>query len=275
MRPEAAALSGPASVSGRAGPTAFHMTGEGEALVLVHGVGMAREVWQPQADDLARDHCVVTYDLLGHGGSDLPPAKASLADYGAQLLALLDHLGIESAHVVGHSMGALVALQFALDHPKRVRSVAPLNGVFRRTPLQREAIQARAAVLEREGVAATLPSTLERWFGDPPPPHLQAAADTARRLLLGVNLAGYARTYRVFAGADEAHASRLADLQPPALFMTAQFDPNSSPEMSRAMADCVPGAWLRVLPGARHMMTLTHPAEVNAALREFLAHTRR
>lgn len=250
-------------------------TGVGEAVVLVHGVGMAHEVWQPQVDDLVRDHPVVAYDLLGHGGSQLPPVDAGLADYGAQLLALLDHLGIARAHVIGHSMGALVALQFALDHPQRVRSVTALNGVFQRTPQQRAAIQARAQVLETEGVQATLAGTLERWFGAPPPTHLQEAAATARRLLLGVNLAGYARTYRVFASADAAHADRLASLRPPALFMTAEFDPNSSAQMSRAMAACVPGAQCQVLPGARHMMTLTHPSEVNRALREFIAQARR
>ena len=89
--------------------------------------------------------------------------------------------------------------------------------------------------------------------------------------LLQVQPLGYARTYRLFASSDAAHVDRLSGLQPPALFLTGELDPNSTPVMSEAMARLAPRSRLDVVPGARHMMNLTHADRVNASLRRFLA----
>jgi pimeloyl-ACP methyl ester carboxylesterase len=253
------------------GWTRYLRCGRGEAVILIHGVGMNASVWDPQTRALSRDHELVAYDLLGHGGSSLPPADASLSDYSDQLLSLMDALGIDRAHLVGHSMGALVALEFALTHPGRLSRVAALNAVYCRTAEQRQAVQRRAQSLEHEGDPTANEGTIARWFGDPVPSQLAGQAELVRELLRSVDAAGYARTYRLFARSDEAHRGRLQDLAVPALFMTGELDPNSSPVMSRAMAAAAPQGRCEILPGARHMMTVTHPEEVNARLRAFFA----
>jgi pimeloyl-ACP methyl ester carboxylesterase len=232
---------------------------------------MAREIWAPQAEALAREYRVVCIDMLGHGGSDTPPPEVVLADYARELAGVLDHLDIAAANVVGHSMGALVALEFALRYPQRTPRVAALNAVFRRTPEQRAAVVARAEALAREGVGSTIAPTLERWFGDPVPAALKQAADQTARLLRDVDATGYARTYRLFATSDEVHADRLPALAVPALFLTGEYDLNSSPAMSRAMAQLAPRGRAEVIADARHMMNVTHPQQVTAALRAFLA----
>jgi pimeloyl-ACP methyl ester carboxylesterase len=112
---------------------------------------------------------------------------------------------------------------------------------------------------------------LARWFGDPVPPHLAQAAEVARWMLLSVNPVGYARTYRTFAQSDRRHEGRLRDLVPPALFMTAECDPNSTPAMSQAMADAAPNGRCKIIPGERHMMTITAPGLVTRELRAFFA----
>ncbi|MDR6393287.1 alpha/beta fold hydrolase [Paraburkholderia phenoliruptrix] len=240
-------------------------------VVLIHGVGMNRSVWAPQIDALAASYQVLVYDMLGHGESALPSATPTLAEYAAQLKALLDAMGIGRAHVVGHSMGALVALEFALAHPQRTLSVAALNAVYDRTPAQREAVMSRAASLGETPPEAGVDATLSRWFGDPVPGHLTQAAQAVRALLLSVDPLGYARTYRLFATSDDAHVGRLANLAVPALFLTGECDPNSSPAMSRAMATAAPHGRAEILPNARHMMNLTDPARVNERLLAFLA----
>ncbi|WP_421697821.1 alpha/beta fold hydrolase [Ancylobacter sp.] len=240
------------------------------AVVLIHGVGMASEVWAPQIDALSAFHDVIALDMPGHGGSSLPPEDARLSDYADQVVALLDGLGLYSAALVGHSMGALVALEVALAHPARVRAVAALNAVFCRTPEQRAVVTARAGSLEAEGRAASHEAAVARWFGAPVPAELEASAAQVSALLASGDPLGYARTYALFAASDAAHRDRLASLAMPALFMTAEGDPNSTPAMSRAMAALAPQGAAEVLAGARHMMTLTHPAEVNARLLAFL-----
>ncbi len=250
--------------------TAYAVHGEGEPLVLVHGVGMQHGVWAPQVDVLARTHRVVAYDMLGHGGSPLPPADAALEDYAAQLERLLDHLGIPGANIAGHSMGALVAIEFALRHPSRTLRLAALNAVFRRTPEQRAAVQSRAATLNQAGVQATIGGTIARWFGDPVPTPLQSMAANVAGYLRDVQPEGYARTYKLFASSDEAHAGRLHRLSMPTLFLTGEYDANSAPEMSRAMGTEAPHAVVEVIPGERHMMNVVAPEAVNQSLQRWL-----
>jgi pimeloyl-ACP methyl ester carboxylesterase len=242
-----------------------------ETVVLIHGVGMNQSVWAPQIDALTAAYQVIVYDMLGHGASALPTPAPTLDEYASQLEALLDAMKIERAHVVGHSMGALVALEFALTHPQRTLSVAALNAVYDRTPAQREAVMSRAATLSDAPAAAGVDATLSRWFGDPVPGHLTQAAQAVRDLLLSVDPIGYARTYRLFASSDDAHVGRLAHLAVPALFLTGECDPNSSPSMSLAMADVAPYGRAEVISNERHMMNVTDPARVNERLLAFLA----
>lgn len=251
--------------------TAYRAEGEGESIVFVHGVGMNKDVWAPQLDMFAATHRVVAYDMLGHGGSRLPPAEPTLSDYADQLRRLLDALGIERANIVGHSMGSLVALAFATVFPDRVLRLVALNAVYDRTPEQRAAIQARAATLAQEGIGATLDGTLARWFGEPGNGSLAERARQVRAWLEAVDPIGYARTYGLFATADDALASKLDRLAMPALFLTGEHDLNSSPEMSRRMAAIAPKGMVRVIPGERHMMSFTSPETVNPILRDFLS----
>ena len=269
MKPET--VTSRASMSGMFDGTAYSVAGEGDALVLIHGVGMNRGVWAPQVDALQDSFRVVSYDMLGHGASRLPTALPVLDEYAAQLAALLDHLQIDVAHVVGHSMGSLIALEFALQYPARVASVVALNAVYDRTPTQRAAVMQRAASLEGGGLEQpSIDATVARWFDDPVPGHLAQVAELVRSLLETVNPEGYARTYRLFASSDQAHVGRLPQLTVPALFMTGECDPNSSPAMSHSMATAAPRGRAEIIANERHMMNVTAPAIVNQRLVQFI-----
>jgi pimeloyl-ACP methyl ester carboxylesterase len=98
---------------------AFRMAGEGPALILVHGIGDSSATWAELIPDLARTHTVIAPDLLGHGASDKPRADYSVAAYANGVRDLLTTLGIETATLVGHSLGGGVAMQFAYQFPER------------------------------------------------------------------------------------------------------------------------------------------------------------
>ncbi|SFI79495.1 NADH-FMN oxidoreductase RutF, flavin reductase (DIM6/NTAB) family [Bosea sp. OK403] len=250
---------------------AFTRRGRGAPVLLVHGVGMQASVWADQIEQLSKRYDVVAVDMLGHGGSSLPPADARLSDYADALLALIDGLGLRNVHLVGHSMGALVSLEFALSHPSRLASVTAMNATFCRTSEQREAIAQRLAALEDAAAPPAWGATITRWFGDPVPASWSLAAATVHALLDAVDPVGYARTYRLFATSDAAHRDRLPGLSVPALFITGEGDPNSTPEMSLAMARLAPGSRAEIVPDERHMMSLTAPGEINRRLLAFFA----
>ena len=249
--------------------TAWSRCGNGPTIVLLHGVGMNKSVWAPEANLLCESFDVLIYDMWDHGESDLPVQQLSLTDYTQQLTDLLTELEITSAVVAGHSMGALIALDFAINNPDSCLGVCALNAVFNRNAEQSAAVKKRAADLAAGGVSVNLSETLERWFGQPGTHEFPEAESLARELLLEVNPKGYQAAYSVFAESDTAHAQTLATLTTPALFFTADGDPNSTPEMSNAMAALAPNGKSKVLVGHRHMMPLTAPIEVSATLATF------
>ncbi|KPI14682.1 hypothetical protein OK074_2226 [Actinobacteria bacterium OK074] len=98
---------------------AYRMAGQGPVLVLIHGIGDSSATWADVIPDLARTHTVIAPDLLGHGASDKPRGDYSVAGYANGLRDLLTALGVESATLVGHSLGGGVAMQFAYQFPER------------------------------------------------------------------------------------------------------------------------------------------------------------
>jgi len=251
--------------------TAWGRVGSGETLVLLHGVGMNKSVWAPEVNLLSDSFDVLVYDMWGHGESDLPTVELSLTDYTNQLANLLSELGISNAFIAGHSMGGLIAIDFALNYSKMCLGMSALNAVFNRTPAQSEAVKKRASDLADGGVSVNLSETLERWFGQAGTHEFPEAESLAKQLLLAVNPAGYAKAYSVFAKSDKVHADLLGALKVPALFFTADGDPNSTPEMSQAMASLAPLGSSQVLTGHRHMMTLTAPLQISESLNTFFS----
>jgi len=249
--------------------TAWSRVGSGKTLVLLHGVGMNKSVWAPEVNLLSDCFDVLIFDMWGHGNSDLPTGELSLTDYTNQLANLLSELEIPDAFIAGHSMGGLIAIDFALNHSAICLGMCALNAVFNRTPSQSEAVKKRAADLAAGGITLNLADTLHRWFGESGENDFPEAESLVRQLLLAANPAGYTKAYSVFANSDKVHADRLRKLTVPALFFTADGDPNSTPEMSKEMAALAPFGSFQVITGHRHMMTLTATAQISESLTTF------
>ncbi len=234
--------------------------GAGRPVVLLHGVGLNAEAWGAQIDGLSGGCRVIAPDMPGHGQSRRLNGQPSLEDYVQAVLPLLDSL-TEPAMIAGHSMGALIAVELAARAPAKVCAVAALNAVFERPP------EAAAAIRERAGRhdGRTVPDptqTLERWFGNAASPE-RAACD---RWLRAVDPAGYKAAYTAFARAEAPSRETVRAIACPALFATGALDPNSTPQMSRAMADLAPDGRVLVVDDAAHMMPMTHAHRVLGAL---------
>lgn len=238
--------------------------------MFIHGVGLHCGVWRPQVAEFATSNRVVAYDIYGHGLSDRPPPNATLDDYVEQLAAMLDVLSVRSAVVIGHSMGAMIATAFAATYPLRVEALVAFNTVYRRSPGERKAVLERAAILRSQGPAATVEAAIARWFGAGLSRSDLEKAETLRNWLLNADEEGYAAAYSVFASSDDAFSDRLHRLDAPALFVTGEHDPHSTPAMSLALAAACPNATACVLPDEWHMTTFKSPHLANTLIAEFL-----
>ncbi len=244
--------------------TTYTDIGAGEPVVLLHGVGMCDAAWAPQIAALT-GYRVIALNMPGHGGSALLPGTPTLPDYVAWAADMLRRLNLGPANIAGHSMGALIALGLATDHPALVRRIALLNAVHRRTAEARAAVLARAEALAHG--ANDIEAPLSRWFT----PDQQALRQKTADWLQSVTPQGYAAAYRAFALGDTTYADRLNQITCPALFLTGSDDANSTPAMARTMAQTAANGRAVVIDGHRHMVNLTAPDAVNRALTDWLA----
>ncbi|TBU92046.1 alpha/beta fold hydrolase [Phytopseudomonas dryadis] len=250
--------------------TSYLVTGQGQAVVLIHGVGLNKEMWGGQIVGLAPHFQVIAYDMLGHGDSPRPAPDIGLAGYADQLRELLEHLQLPQAMVVGFSMGGLVARAFALHHPQQIAALVVLNSVFNRSPEQRAGVIARTAQAAEHGPDANAEAALSRWFSREYQAANPAQIAAIRQTLAGNDAQGYLTTYTLFATQDMYRVDDLASIRVPTLIATGELDPGSTPEMARQLARCIPDARTAVLAEQRHMMPVESPRLVNQLLLEFL-----
>jgi len=253
--------------------TAYDLAGDGPAVVLVHGLGLDRHMWQWLAPDLAGFR-VLSYDLIGHGQSPDPGGAPSLTMFSEQIRGLMDHCGIARAAVAGFSLGGMIARRFVIDHPDRVAALAILNSAHDRTPEERAAILTRVEQARAEGPSATVEAALERWFTAPFRAAHPEIMGRVRAWVLANRPAVYPEIYRVLAEGDAEIAGPIRDISCPTLAMTGEQDHGNSPDMTRRMAAAIPGAEAVILPDLRHMGLAEDPATFNAPLVGFLKRTR-
>ncbi len=138
--------------------------GDGRPVMLIHGVGADGTSWDKIAPALAPDFRALRLDLRGHGRSGHIEGTLSLDDFVRDVVDVLEACAVPAAHLVGFSLGGMIAQGIALQHPDRVRRLVLLSAVAGRTPEERERVQARLAILREQGIAAITAAAQERWF---------------------------------------------------------------------------------------------------------------
>ncbi len=247
--------------------------GNGACVVLIHGVGLDHEMWSAQAKALCDDFTILRYDLIGHGETPPWPDFLELGDLVDQLASLLDQESIDAAHVVGFSLGALVAQAFALAHPERVVRLVLVSGVYHRNETALKAVSKRLSQAERDGPESIIGAALNRWFTDAYRGMHANEVETIERRLRANSPQGFLPVYRLFAQADGQLTGRLGEIETPALVVTGEDDTGSTPEMARRMSEAMPNAELRIISGVRHMLPLEAAEELNTMLKAFLSST--
>lgn len=250
--------------------TAYDLQGSGPPVALIHGLGLRRAMWRWQLPALLPGFRVLTYDLLGHGESPAPTTTPDLTLLSEQLLGVMDHCGIGRAHVVGFSLGGMIARRVAIDHPDRVSALVVLSSAHARTEAEREAVRERVRQVASSGPSSTADDALERWFTPAYRDASPRVMDLVREWILANDPAVYPDLYRVLAEGDAEIADGLERITCPTLVMTGEEDRGNSPEMAAAMAARIAGARTAILPGLRHMALAESPDEVNGILTTFL-----
>nr|WP_275424808.1 alpha/beta fold hydrolase [Streptomyces sp. SID13726] len=231
--------------------------GEGTDLVLLHGVGLDRGMWSRCLPALAERHRVTLVDLRGHGASPAAEPGVSLAELAGDVAEVMDG----PAHVVGFSLGALVAQQLALSQPELTSALTLVSSVAGRSEEEREAVAGRRE-RARQDFAGSARAAVERWFSEDWRAREPDLAWSVLTTLLSNDPTSYLACYDVFATADASLWPGLPGIKAPTVVVTGQDDPGSTPAMTRLLADRIPDARAVIVPGARHLLPLERPHQL-------------
>jgi pimeloyl-ACP methyl ester carboxylesterase len=255
----------------------YSEAGAGAPLVLLHGIGSAARAFDDQLAGLSDRLHVIAWDAPGYGGSTpLAPESPRAADYAAALAAMLDALDIPACHLLGHSLGTLIAASFAADHPERILSL---------TLASVAAGQARLPAAEREkALAQRLGDVVDlgpRRMAEQRGPRLLAPAATPEMLrrvvetMAAVRPDGYSQAARMLASGDiKADIPRLpADMA--VQFLYGDGDVITPPARNIDVAALRPTAPVHVVKDAGHAVYLEQPARFNSIVSDFVTRSTR
>jgi 3-oxoadipate enol-lactonase len=238
--------------------------GDAPVLVLSNSLGTDLTLWEPQLPALTARFRVVRYDARGHGRSPVPDRDLTIADLGADLLGLLDHLGVERARVAGVSLGGMTAMWAASEAPDRVERIVLCCTSARLGPP--EMWEERIRTVRADGPAALADATMQRWFTPAADP---AVVARFREMLSGMPAPGYAACCAAIRDMDLR--DRLPRIAAPTLVIGATEDTSAPPaDHAEVIAAGIPGARLLILERAAHLANVERAEAVSAAMEEHL-----
>ncbi len=247
--------------------TYYEISGEGEALVFVHGLGSSSQDWKFQTEFFSKYFRTITYDVRGHGQSEKVKGPYSVPLFAKDLRELLDELAVEKAHIVGLSMGGWIAFQFAVDYPERVLSLTIVNSWadMRLKTLQDWKGYIQRAVIFRLFSMRKIGEVLgTKLFIKP-----------EQKGLLNDFVESWAKNHKPSymasfqAGIGWSVEDRLSEITAPVLVIAADEDytPIST---KQAYVDKIPNARMAIIEDSRHAVSVERPDEFNRVLLDFL-----
>jgi len=251
-------------------PTCLAIGDKGPALLFLHGIGGDAECFRPQLAHFGRGFRAIAWNMPGYADTPLLP-RTTFPDLADAVAALLDARGIARVHLVGHSLGGMIAQEFAIRHPGSLASLT-LSGTtaaFGRPDgdFQRDFLRQRLAPLEAGKAMADLAARLVGGLvGPAPDPNGMATAHTS---MSRVKPETYRAALECLVGFDRRDA--LPHIAVPTLLIAGGADTTAPAVVMERMAAKIPGAWFVTIPGAGHLANLEQPAAFNRVLEEFLA----
>lgn len=245
------------------------VAGDGPSVVLIHGNLLSAAMWQPQVPALAEHLTVIAYDVRGFGRSPYRPGRHSDR---ADLKALLDELGVERPHLVGLSMGANIALDFALAYPGVAASLVITPGGIHGTP-QPEWMDAGWQAMESAINVGDYRAARDVVMSFPPMRSLDRN-ETARDRVVAIMdrhpWREWATKWAEYDWLDPPAWERLEELQLPTLVVSGDLDDETFLAEADAFVRRVPGARKHVIEGAGHMVNLEAPDAYTAVVIDYL-----
>ena len=240
---------------------------EKNPIVFIHGVGLTKEIWEPQIN-FFKDYNILTYDLLGHGKTPLKKSKVDFEDLSKQLAKLINELNFNKIHLVGFSLGALIARHFASKHSDRLSSLIIHGSIYKRTEEQKRVVRNRFEVAKLKRPASKQ-TAIRRWLSEN---FIKKNPDIYKKIysiLEQNNHEDFLKCYEIFVNYID-NDIMLKKIKVNTLITTGENDIGSTPEMSKNLSKMIPGSKFVEIKGGKHLCGIECANDVNITFKEFI-----
>ena len=240
---------------------------EKSPIVFIHGVGLNKEIWEPQIN-FFKNYNTLAYDLLGHGKTPLNKSELSFEDFSEQLLNLIDELNFDKIHLVGFSLGALIARHFSFKHNDRLKSLLIHASIYKRTEEQKRVVKNRFEVAKTEK-SASKHAALRRWLSEDFIKKKPEIYKKIYSILEKNNPADFLKCYEIFVNyADDDNMLKKINVD--TLITTGENDLGSTPEMSKNLSKVIQGSKFVEIKGGKHLCGIECANDVNITFKKFI-----
>ena len=234
-------------------------------IVFIHGVGLTHEIWQPQLDYF-RDNTTISYDILGHGKTPLNKSNINFDDFSEQLINLINELKFDKIHLIGFSIGSLIARNFATKYNNRLKSLTLLCSIFKRSEQQQKIVVDRFNLAKKNFKLSR--QALKRWFTDE---YLKKNPETYEKIssiLEKNNMENFLRVYKLFVFHKDDET--FQNIKVNTLVMTGENDLGSTVNMSKKLSDVINNSQLKVIKNGKHLCGIECADDVNMTIKNFI-----
>ena len=233
-------------------------------VVLIHGVGLSHKIWEPQINSF--NNTVLAYDILGHGNTPLTKSQISFDDFSLQLLNLIDELKFEKIHLVGFSIGSLIARNFASNYNNRLESLILLCSVFKRSKEQQQIVNDRFELSKKSRSLSK--QALKRWFTDNYINNNPNIYKKICSMLEENDMENFLKVYDLFVKHQDNE--KFENIKTKTLIMTGENDVGSTPEMSKNLSKKIANSKVKIVSNGKHLCGIECADDVNNAIREHI-----
>lgn len=237
-------------------------------IVLLHSAGLDLTYWDAQIAALSRNHDVIAVDLPGHGLSEAEAESITMPQVARAVSSTIASLGAGPVHLVGLSVGGLIAQELAITEPDLIRSLTLIDTAARFAPAGQAAMKARADLVREQGVPAILDALFGHWFLAETCERRPDLVDRATKTLVHDDTAVHAALWEMIANFDAV--DRLGSITAETLVLVGRYDSSSPISSSEELRDGIAHAHLQVIENAAHLSPIEQPDDVTSRLEAFL-----
>ena len=245
----------------------FKKLNDSAPIVFIHGVGLTKEIWSPQLE-FFKNHNILTYDLIGHGKTPLQKSQLNFEDFVKQLLNLIKELEIKKIHLVGFSLGSLIARHFAATHQENLSSLVIHGSVYKRSEEQKRVVQNRFELIKTSRPTSQ-DRAMRRWFSDTFIKENKEIYDKILDMLKQNDISNLLKAYKLFVNYED-NDEMLSKIKINTLVTTGQYDVGSTTEMAKNLTEKIKSAKYIEIKNGKHLCNIECAKQFNKTLETFV-----